>query len=165
MPEENELRNPVASIELTAAGLVLEVADSVIADGGRGLFIRCLSDENGGEDGYGEVPSVTVDEGTAVCGYAEGEMRTVAESDKTVAFALASLESVVWFDKELRTVGDLLTDESIVRNCRRLHAIEDARRGCTRAQAAHASASLESHCHHHHLSPGDSDCRDGTRAL
>ena len=84
---------------------MLEVADSVVANGGRGLFIRCLGEET---------ESVTLEEGTAVCGYAEGSMRTSAESDKSVAFALASVDSVVWFERELRTVADVLADESIV---------------------------------------------------
>lgn len=104
MCEDNELRNPVASVTLESVGLVLEVAESVVANGGLGLFVRCL-----GED----TEQVTVDEGTAVCGYCEGTMRAAAESDKAVAFALASPESVVWFERELRTVADVLADESV----------------------------------------------------
>jgi hypothetical protein len=105
MCEDNTLRNQEASVDLESVGLVLEVADSAVADGGRGLFIRCLADTD----------SVTLEEGTAVCGYAEGEMTAAPDSDggKSVAFALASAESVVWFEKELRTVAELLDDESI----------------------------------------------------
>ena len=100
-PMCNELSNCVASIELSSVGLVLEVADSVVADGGRGLFIRC-------QDG---TESVTLDEGTAVCGYADGSMRKEPDSDggKSVAFALASIDSVVFFEKELRTIGEVLS--------------------------------------------------------
>ena len=32
---------------------------------------------------------------------------------KGVAFALASLESVVWFEQQLWKIGDLLADESV----------------------------------------------------
>ena len=103
MCEDNELSNPVASVELPDAGLVLEVADSVVAPSGRGLFLRCL----------GEVESVTLEEGTAVCGYAAGAMSDASESDRTVAFALASLDSVVWFERELRAVGELLSDPTV----------------------------------------------------
>ena len=78
MPDENILSNVVSSIELPSVGVVLEVADSVVTDGGRGIFIRCL----------GETESVTLDEGTAVCGYADGTMEAAADSDKSVAFAL-----------------------------------------------------------------------------
>ena len=54
--------------------------------------------------------SVTLDEGTAICGYADGSMSAIPDSDggKSVAFALASLESVVWFEQQLRTVGGAL---------------------------------------------------------
>ena len=106
MCDENALSNCVASLELQDAGLVIEVADSVaVAEGGRGLFVRCL----------GETESVTLDEGTAVCGYASGEMRSSPDSEggKSVGFALASLDSVVWFEQQLCAVRDLLEDESI----------------------------------------------------
>ena len=103
MPDENILSNVVSSIELPSVGVVLEVADSVVTDGGRGIFIRCL----------GETESVTLDEGTAVCGYADGTMEAAADSDKSVAFALASTDAVVWFERELRNVGELLSDPSI----------------------------------------------------
>ena len=104
MPTDNELLNSVASIELSGVGLKLDVAESVVSGGGLGLFLRCLAD----------VESVTLDEGTAVCGYAQGEMRHEPDSDggKSVAFALDSPEAVVWLDGSLRTVGDLLRDGS-----------------------------------------------------
>ena len=103
MPKENELHNLVSTVELPSVGVVLEVADSVVTDGGRGLFIRCL----------GETETVTLDEGTAVCGYADGTMKAAADSDKSVAFALASPEAVVWFERELRAVDELLSDPSV----------------------------------------------------
>ena len=106
MCEDNELQGLVCSLELESVGLALEVADSVaVPNGGRGLFVRCL----------GETESVTLDEGTAVCGYAAGAMRTSADSEggRSVGFALANLESVVWFEQELHAIGDLLADDSI----------------------------------------------------
>ena len=106
MPENNVLSNCVAALELEDVGLVIEVADSVaVANGGRGLFLRC----------FGETEQVTLDEGVAVCGYASGEMRVAPDSEggKTVAFALASLDSVVWFEQALHSVEDLMADESI----------------------------------------------------
>ena len=101
MCEDNQLSNLVASVELADVGVALEVADSVaVADGGRGLFIRCI----------GGAEAVTLDEGTAVCGYAEGAMCAAPDSagGKTVAFALASLDAVVWFEHRLHAVRDLL---------------------------------------------------------
>lgn len=105
MCEDNELDECIASIELASAGLVLEVARSTVALGGFGLYIRCLP----------ESESVTLDEGTAVCGYAEGSMRTSPDSagGKSVAFALASLESVVWFERRLVTVRELLDEGDV----------------------------------------------------
>ena len=41
-PSTPALRNVAASIELPESGLVLEVADSLIAPGGKGLFVRCM---------------------------------------------------------------------------------------------------------------------------
>ena len=106
MPENNQLSDCLCSLELEAVGLALEVADSVAVEkGGRGLFVRCI----------GDVESVTLDEGTAICGYAQGAMRDSADSDgeRSVGFALADLESVVWFEQALHAVGDLLADETI----------------------------------------------------
>ena len=37
-----QLQNVVATVELPDAGLVLEVADSAVVEGDRGLFIRCM---------------------------------------------------------------------------------------------------------------------------
>jgi len=98
-----ELVNCVASVE-TGVGLNLEVADSQAVVGDQGLFVRCLGAQ-----------SVTLAKGTAICGYADGEMRTAPdlEDGKSVAFVLSSLGDLVWFEKQLRTVGDLLMDESI----------------------------------------------------
>ena len=60
-PSTPALCNVAASIELPESGLVLEVADSLVANGGRGLFIRVT-------DGA----TVTLDRGSPLCGYAEG---------------------------------------------------------------------------------------------
>lgn len=92
------LQNICASVELN--GLFLEVADSVIAPGGRGLFIRCAENVEG----------VTVGGATPLCGYADGGMELSPDSDggKTVAFALKSPGTAVYFEKELHTVGSLL---------------------------------------------------------
>lgn len=91
-----ELHNVISCIELPQSGLVLEVADSVVAAGGRGLFIRCME----------EVASVTLPEGTAVCGYADGEMVTTVDESggKTVLFRLANLSTSVFFEQQLWTV-------------------------------------------------------------
>lgn len=102
MCDENALQNCVASVELSSTGLVLEVADSIVADGGRGLFLR-IADER---------DAVTIREGTAVCGYAAGGFRALPDSEggKSVAFALASAETAVWFEQQLWSVGELLSD-------------------------------------------------------
>ena len=92
------LQNCVASVELN--GLFPEVADSVIAPSGRGLFIRCAE----------SVEGVTVGGATPLCGYADGKMQSQPDSDggKTVSFALRSPGTAVYFEKELHTVGSLL---------------------------------------------------------
>ena len=59
-PETPSLSNVYASIEVEDSGLVVEVADSLVANGGRGLFVR-LAD--------GAQP-ITLDKGTPFCGYA-----------------------------------------------------------------------------------------------
>lgn len=100
---ETTLRNVQVSIELEESGLVLEVADSLVANGGLGLFVRVL-------DGAG---SVTLDGGSPLCGYAEGEMADTPDSagGKTVAFQLRSPDAAVFFEGRLRTVRDLLLSE------------------------------------------------------
>lgn len=97
-PASRKLTGCVASVELD--GLILEVADSVVAPGGLGLFVRCA--EN--------VDSVTVSGGTPLCGYADGSMEMAADSagGKTVAFALRTIGTAVFFEKSLHTVGSLL---------------------------------------------------------
>lgn len=95
------LENVVAKFELEESGLILEVANSLVApDAGLGLFIRCI-------ESVGEVP---LDAGTAICGYASGAMRHEADEagGKTVAFALNSLDTSVFFERNLYAVRDLL---------------------------------------------------------
>lgn len=94
-PETPSLSNVYASIELEESGLVVEVADSLVADGGRGLFVR-LAD--------GAQP-VTLDKGTPFCGYAQGAMEQSADAagGKTVAFQLRSVDAAVFFEGELRS--------------------------------------------------------------
>lgn len=97
----SSLSGVIASIPLEGSGLRLEVADSIVAKGaGKGLFIRC-------EEG---VESVTVAGATALCGYAQGMMESVADSDggKTVAFALRTPGTAVFFEQGLHTVESLL---------------------------------------------------------
>ena len=97
-PTCSSLTNCVASVELN--GLFVEVADSIVAPGGRGLFIRCA-------DG---IEGVTVGGATPLCGYADGGMELIPDSEggKTVAFALREPSSAVFFEKELHSVGSLL---------------------------------------------------------
>ena len=104
-PSVAQLKNCIASVPLDGSGLVLEVADSLVANGGKGLFIRC-------EEG---VPSVTVARATPLCGYADGCMQKVADEagGKTVAFALRSAGTAIFFEGEMRTVGDVLQDTSV----------------------------------------------------
>ena len=98
-PSTPALCNVAASIELPESGLVLEVADSLVANGGRGLFIRVT-------DGA----TVTLDRGSPLCGYAEGEMEKVPDEagGKTVAFHLRSPDASVFFEGHLRSVRELL---------------------------------------------------------
>ena len=97
-PSCAKLTNCVASIDLN--GLILEVADSLVADGGLGLFIRCAEG----------IDSVSVMGATPLCGYADGAMEEAPDSagGKTVAFSLRDLGTAVFFEQEVHTVGRLL---------------------------------------------------------
>ena len=98
-PEAADLQGVVANVELPAVGLALTVADSTVEGAGKGLFINCL-------EGVG---SVTLEAGTAVCGYADGGFCDAdSGGGKTVAFALKNPDTSVFFDKELWTVAELL---------------------------------------------------------
>ena len=103
-PSTPTLRNVAASIELPESGFVLEVADSLVANGGRGLFIRVT-------DGA----TVTLDRGSPLCGYAEGEMLRVPDEagGKTVAFHLRSPDASVFFEGQLRSVRELLDTSDV----------------------------------------------------
>jgi hypothetical protein len=95
------LKNCIARIDLPDAGLVLEVADSVVAaNAGRGLFVRLLEG----------VDSATLDACTAFCGYAVGQMQSTADSagGKTVAFNLRGPDTSVFFEGALCSVRELL---------------------------------------------------------
>lgn len=99
-PITEKLKNCVASIPLDESGLVVEVADSIVAPGGLGLFVRCVDSTS----------PVTLDALTPFCGYAQGSMCMDADSEcgKTVTFALHSLKSQVFFEGGLWAVGALL---------------------------------------------------------
>ena len=103
-PSTLALCNIAARIELPESGLVLEVADSSVANGGRGLFIRVT-------DGA----TVTLDRGSPLCGYAEGAMEKVPDEagGKTVAFHLRSPDASVFFEGQLRTVRELLDTSDV----------------------------------------------------
>lgn len=96
-PETPSLSNLLVSIELEESGLVVEVADSLVANGGRGLFVRLAE---------GAQQPVTLDKGTPFCGYAQGAMEQKADAagGKTVAFHLRSVDAAVFFEGELRSV-------------------------------------------------------------
>ena len=101
-PSCNELSNIVASIELEESGLIVEVADSLVANGGRGLFVRLM-------DG---VELVTLDAASPFCGYASGSMQVEPDAlgGKTVAFLLGGLDTAVFFEGRLATIRMLLQD-------------------------------------------------------
>ena len=98
----NELSNIVASIELEESGLIVEVADSLVANGGRGLFVRLM-------DG---VELVTLDAASPFRGYASGSMQVEPDAlgGKTVAFLLGGLDTAVFFEGRLATIRMLLQD-------------------------------------------------------
>ena len=104
-PTVDSLANPVARVEFPNAGLVLEVADSLLAGAGRGLFVSLM-------DGF---DSVILDASTVFCGYAVGEMKAGSEvadpGDTTVAFILRTPETAVFFEGEVWTVRELLAAE------------------------------------------------------
>lgn len=94
------LTNVAASIPLDESGLVIEVADSVVAPGERGLFVRC-EDANS---------PVILDAPSPFCGYADGSMHEVADAacGKSVSFAIHSSATLVFFEGALVSVGELL---------------------------------------------------------
>jgi hypothetical protein len=98
---DESLTNIVTTIPLDESGLVLEVADSIVAPDGLGLFVRCADASQ---------PPVTLDALTPFCGYAVGSMCTEADAacGKTVTFALHSLNTHAFFEGRLWTVGELL---------------------------------------------------------
>lgn len=100
-PTTQTLTNCRETIPLTESGLVLEVADSVVAPGGLGLFVRCADPAQ---------PPITLDALTPFCGYAVGAMCMEADTacGKTVTFMLHSLNTHVFFEGRLWTVGELL---------------------------------------------------------
>ena len=102
-PTAEKLTNIAASIPLEESGLVVEVADSIVAPGGFGLFVRC------------ESGPVTLDALSPFCGYAHGEMREAADAagGKTVQFNLQSLSTIVFFEGQMWPVGDLLQQEGL----------------------------------------------------
>lgn len=87
-------------------GLVLEVADSLVAENaGRGLFIRCLPG----------VDEVAVDGGTALCGYGGGEMcatRPERAAGRYTQFKLIGC-APVWFEGNLESACALLQRDDI----------------------------------------------------
>ena len=99
-----QLTNVLESIHLSESGLILEVADSIVAPGGRGLFVRLAP---------GAAP-VTLDACSPFCGYATGGMAAAADVScgKTVAFHLASLSTAVFFEGQLLTVRQILNGHS-----------------------------------------------------
>lgn len=101
-PTCDSLSNVMVSIELEESGIAVEVADSLIADGGRGLFVRLMDD----------VESVTLDACTAFCGYAAGSMHQEADSacGKSVAFLLRGPGESVFFEGQLWTVKKLFEE-------------------------------------------------------
>ena len=113
-----ELTNAQASIHLEESGLILEVADSIVAPGGRGLFVRLAPG----------APPVTLDACSPFCGYAAGGMEVAADVScgKTVAFHLASLSTAVFFEGQMVTVGQILNGDSDVRAIAGHVAVRDA---------------------------------------
>ena len=97
-PTASSLTGLTASIALTESGLILEVADSLVAPGELGLFVRC---EHG---------PVALDGPSPFCGYADGSMQSDADSTcgKTVTFALHSPSTRVFFEGRLLSVQELL---------------------------------------------------------
>ena len=117
----SNLSNVVARIELEESGIAIEVADSLVADGGRGLFVSLMEG----------VESVTLDACTAFCGYATGAMYQEADSacGKTVAFHLRGPETAVFFEGELCTVRMLLDGDKNIEHIAGHKAVRDATTG------------------------------------
>ena len=107
--EGNKLRDVQVSLPLPELGVVLEVADSLVAeDAGRGLFIRVLP----------EGPTeVTLAGGTSLCGYGAGEMcaeRPSRARGRYTQFKLVGC-APVWFEGSLVSACELLQREDVDR--------------------------------------------------
>ena len=84
--------NVVLSVDSASDGLTLLVADSLIADGGRGLYARL-------RDG---VEELEIPSGTHICGYCFGRWTDSATGDKAVPFAFTDAQRLVMWGGELR---------------------------------------------------------------
>jgi len=116
-PIATALNGLVATIPLEESGLIIEVADSIVARGaGLGLFVRCAG------------KAVTLDGLSPFCGYAHGSMRESADAacGKSVTFALHSLDTNVFLEGQLWTVGALLDSGITIEG---YHATSDAQTG------------------------------------
>ena len=120
-PTCDSLSNVICRIELEESGIAIEVADSLVADGGRGLFVSLMQG----------VESVTLDACTPFCGYAVGTMHQQADSTcgKTVAFHLRGPETALFFEGELWTVRQLLDGDKNIERIAGHKAVRDATSG------------------------------------
>ena len=94
----------VASVPVSASGLLLDVAESLAAPGaGCGLFVRKANEEG---------PDVTLFGGQPLCGYGRGHMSDTAVPDggKTIVFRLDSLQSNVFFRDRLMPLRAVLEE-------------------------------------------------------
>ena len=104
-PSNGKLEDLAISLPHPTLGIVLEVAQSLVADGkaGRGLFIRASGDP------------VTISGGTALCGYGSGEMshdQPARARGRATEFKLVGC-APVWFEGELTNACELLLRDGI----------------------------------------------------
>jgi hypothetical protein len=91
------LEDMEAGVAVESLGLMVCVGPSLVADGGRGLFL-CVCDDG--------VEEVTLPSGTPVCGYSKGRFTDVYASDKSVAYAFTAPTDGVLFEGKLMSLID-----------------------------------------------------------
>ena len=117
---------PVGNIADMEGGIAVEelalnvlTGPSLVASGGRGLFL-CIYDDDGDDDEdedysnnteyEGAVEEIIIPQGTPICGYARGYFTDQQEGDKSVGFLFNKENSAnvtaVFYNQKLMTLGD-----------------------------------------------------------
>ena len=96
------LEDMETGVAVASLGLLVCVGPSLVADGGRGLYLSV-------SDG---VEEVALPYGTPICGYSKGCFADAYVSDKSVAYAFSAAADGVLFEGKLMTLIDVVEQVS-----------------------------------------------------